>query len=452
MVRKYQPKRPIIHLSADETKLVFDRMKTNHISLRKAALPGLSKSTLYRLSKKLKNTNHPTLEDFERPIHNQQIFTPQQETELALYLIHAQKLNHGLTPRKTKKLAFMYGEANEIEMPSNWHKKESAGRDWFTAFLKRNRNLSIRKPERTSQARAAAVNHPVIDKYYDKLLDLLTKYNFQPSEIFNCDETSNPTVLNPPKVVAAAGTRQVCIPTNSTFLSFDVTISFLIVFVFFKVSGKTSYEQGNTVTMLCFVNAAGGRFGGSFIYPVKKVNLKKMINLPDGFIPLATSSGWMTADLFLISLKHLFSQVHCTPEKPILLILDNHISHISWQVVEYCKEVGIILFTLPPHTSHVTQPLDRGLYGPMKGDARQEHSDWMRLNPGQRVTTYIVPLLTKGPYLRRFTELNIKASFAACEIWPFNRHAIPEEYFFASKVTELPLGNCYSSLKILIFC
>ena len=88
----------------------------------------------------------------------------------------------------------------------------------------------------------------------------------------------------------------------------------------------------------------------------------------------------------------------------------------------------------------------------MKGDARQEHSDWMRLNPGQRVTTYIVPLLTKGPYLRRFTELNIKASFAACGIWPFNRHAIPEEYFFASKVTELPLGNCYSSLKILIFC
>ena len=129
MVRKYQPKRPINHLSADETKQVFDRMKTNHISLRKAALPGLSKSTPYRLSKKLKNTNQPTIEDFERPNHNQQIFTPQQETELALYLIHAQKLTHGLTPRKTKKLAFMHGEANEIEMPSNWHKKESAGCD-----------------------------------------------------------------------------------------------------------------------------------------------------------------------------------------------------------------------------------------------------------------------------------------------------------------------------------
>ena len=67
------------------------------------------------------------------------------------------------------------------------------------------------------------------------------------------------------------------------------------------------------MTMLCFVNAAGGRFGGSFIYPVKKVNLKKMINLPDGFIPLATSSGWMTADLFLISLKHLVSKSTAPP-------------------------------------------------------------------------------------------------------------------------------------------
>jgi hypothetical protein len=55
------------------------------------------------------------------------------------------------------------------------------------------------------------VNHPMIGKYYDKYLDLLTKYNFLHSEIYNTDETNNPTVLGPPKVVSATRSTQVCI-------------------------------------------------------------------------------------------------------------------------------------------------------------------------------------------------------------------------------------------------
>jgi len=166
-----------------------------------------------------------------------------------------------------------------------------------------------------------------------------------------------------------------------------------------------------------------------------------MVNLPDGFIPLATPSGWMTAELFLVSLKHFVSQITCSPEKPILLILDNHISHISCPVVEYCKEVGIILFTLPPHTSHVTQPLDRGLFGPMKGDLKSAHSDWMRLHPGKRISIHDIPGLTKGPYERRFTVDNIKAAFAACGIHPFNRFSIPEYFFAPAQVTDLIAGK-----------
>ena len=75
------------------------------------------------------------------------------------------------------------------------------------------------------------------------------------------------------------------------------------------MSTTSSQEQGTNVTMLAFVNAAGQAIPGTFIYPVKNVNLNKMVNLPDGFIPLATKSGWMTADLFLISLKHFVSQI-----------------------------------------------------------------------------------------------------------------------------------------------
>ena len=164
-----------------------------------------------------------------------------------------------------------------------------------------------------------------------------------------------------------------------------------LTLLFFKVSSSTGGEQGINVTMLAFVNADGDPIPGVFIYPRKKVNLDKMVGLPEGFLPLAHQSGWMNEDLFLISLENFKKQVVCSPEDPILLIMDNHISHIGYRVVQYCKSNGIILFTLPPHTSHVLQPLDKGLFGPLKEDMKKEHWEWMRLHPGQRIGIYDVP-------------------------------------------------------------
>jgi hypothetical protein len=219
------------------------------------------------------------------------------------------------------------------------------------------------------------------------------------------------------------------------------------------VSSSVGGEQGINVTMLAFVNAAGKAFPGTrhLHFPRVKVNLTKMINLPDGFLPLACPSGWMTSELFLLSLQHLLKNVKCSPEKPILLILDNQTSHISYPVVEFCKKSGIVLFTLPPNTSHVTQPLDKCFFGPMKSDMSQEHRHWMRNHPRERNSIYDVPQLTKAPYQRRFNSKNINSAFAACGIYPLNRHAVPEHSMFApSSVTDLPNGIGNEKLYLMI--
>ena len=49
-----------------------------------------------------------------------------------------------------------------------------------------------------------------------------------------------------------------------------------------------------------------------------------------------------------------------------LLICDRHDSHISAVFVCYCIDNRIVLFLLPPHSSHVLQPLDVGVFGPLK--------------------------------------------------------------------------------------
>ena len=49
-----------------------------------------------------------------------------------------------------------------------------------------------------------------------------------------------------------------------------------------------------------------------------------------------------------------------------LLICDGHNSHITAKFVYHCIQNNIILLLLPSHLSHLTQPLDVGVFGPLK--------------------------------------------------------------------------------------
>ncbi|KAI4809047.1 hypothetical protein KUCAC02_017962 [Chaenocephalus aceratus] len=72
---------------------------------------------------------------------------------------------------------------------------------------------------------------------------------------------------------------------------------------------------------------------------------------PAGSIGHCTKSGWMNEDAFLIFLKHFIRHTNCSTDHPVLLILDNHESHISLKSVTIAKENGVIMLTLPPHTA-----------------------------------------------------------------------------------------------------
>ena len=146
----------------------------------------------------------------------------------------------------------------------------------------------------------------------------------------------------------------------------------------------------------------------------------------------------MTEENFLIALKHFHSQVKSTKEKPILLFIDNHISQMGYSICIFAKENGIVLQTLPPHTSHALQLLDRTTFGPFKSNLADSHSDWMREHPGQRISIYEIPLLSEPALKHAFTEKNIKKGFKATGLFPFNRNAIPERIYAPSIVTDLP--------------
>lgn len=52
--------------------------------------------------------------------------------------------------------------------------------------------------------------------------------------------------------------------------------------------------------------------------------------------------------------------------KPILLIYDGHGSHDTLDVIALSREHNVLLYCLPPHTTHKLQPLDVGVFGPFQ--------------------------------------------------------------------------------------
>ena len=53
-----------------------------------------------------------------------------------------------------------------------------------------------------------------------------------------------------------------------------------------------------------------------------------MRGTPEGSIGLANLSGWMNAEIFLDVLKHFVKFARPTADHKVLLIMDNHESHL----------------------------------------------------------------------------------------------------------------------------
>lgn len=343
--------------------------------------------------------------------HNK-VFSTEQEQQLGQYVQSAAKLYFGLSPKELRKLAYQFARSNNCNYPENWNNLELASEDWLTAFLKRNPSLSIRTPESTSLARAMNFNKENVRKFYQNLATVLDKWNFEPQNIYNVDETGCTTVHKSNKVLATKGVKQ--------------------------VGHITSQERGTLVTVCLAVSALGNSVPPMFVFPLKNYREHFILAGPTGSIGTANKSGWMKEEDFFIFIKHFAKFAKPTENNRVLLILDNHQSHLYLPVIEFCRNNYITLLSFPPHTSHKLQPLDRSVFGPFKRYYNTEGENWMRNNVGKRMTIYDIPGLVKNALPMALTPKNITAGFACTGIWPFNPDVFSDDDFAPSSVTDRP--------------
>lgn len=377
------------------------------ISVRMAAKRyGICHVTLYRFWKKTVNNDSPQVG--YKP-HNR-VFGPEEENILSDYVKHAANSFYGLSTRDLRRLAYQCAVHYNLKFPKNWCDNEMAGVDWLNAFLKRNPSLSIRRPEATSLARTMNFNKPNVNRFFQNLSKVIDENVFEPHNVYNVDETGVTTVQNPSKIIAEKGKKQ--------------------------VGAVTSTERGTLVTVCVAVNATGNCVPPMFVFPRKTFHDYFLRGGPAGCVGAANGSGWMQKEEFLTFMKHFSKHTKPSRENKILLLLDNHESHLYLPTIEFCRENGIVLLSFPPHCSHKLQPLDVSVYGPFKKYVNSAMDAWMKTHPGKRMTIYDIPEIVSTALPRAATPTNIMAGFSATGIWPFNENVFDDSAFAPCEVTE----------------
>ncbi|XP_035280508.1 tigger transposable element-derived protein 1 [Anguilla anguilla] len=340
---------------------------------------------------------------------HKQVFQPMQEAALLAYLKEVSGMHYGLSSKEVRKLAFQLAKQNQLKYPEAWNVKEMAGKDWFSSFLKRNPLFPIRRPQPT---RAMGFNRENVSNFFQNLGTVLERECLEAKDVWNVDETGVTPVQALEETMATEGSE--------------------------KTEAIPPGERGTLVTMAVAINAQGNSIPPHLVFPRKRFYRHYIRDAPTGSVGSANGSGRMQEADFLGFLQHFVKHTRASVNFKVLLLLDNHPSHVSASAIDYCDANGVILLTFPPHCAQKLQPLVQGVFGPFRRNLNIAMDCWAKTHPGTPATIYDLPGLIAEALPISATPKNIMAGFRCTGIWPFNSNIFDDEDFTPCPVAARP--------------
>lgn len=127
----------------------------------------------------------------------------------------------------------------------------------------------------------------------------------------------------------------------------------------------------------------------------------------------ANYESWFIT-MFLPAVKHL------TESGPVVLFFDGHHSHISVNLIEMSQARNVHLMLLPANTTHVLQPLDVGVYGPLKQAWKSRIlPQYKRETRAANITKEDFPKLVRQLWDISFKPQHLQGGFRESGLFPF---------------------------------
>jgi hypothetical protein len=160
------------------------------------------------------------------------------------------------------------------------------------------------------------------------------------------------------------------------------------------------------VTPIACINALENSIPPVLIFPRVNFKIHMLNDAPPGMQVTSYPSGWSNSEKFIEFQYNFIHHVKPTKDKNVLLLMNNHKSHVSIAAITKARENGIIMLIFPPHTSHKLQALERCVFGPLKKYYNAACSNWMLTNPGKPIPIYNVSHFIGVAYLSAFNPCN----------------------------------------------
>jgi len=379
-------------IQEDRIRRALEERRLEGTSFRNLAVKyGVSSSTL-------SDRERGGLTRQEAHAHRQKL-TPAMEKALEDW---CEKLDAwGFPPRMDLLLAMAAAlaqiRAEEEEDPELAH----LGQHWLANFLNRHPSLSARFSAQLDRQRANAGDIHTIKDYFAKLIRLIRTRKLQRKDIFNMDEKGFIIGMSSKaKVICRAGRRPPWVTQDGMREMLTViecccaALYMLPSFVIFK--GAAQYMGWHTET-----------------------------SDPDAKFAYSPN-GWTDDELALEWLRHFDKHTKDQEggaSRTRLLILDGHRSHITLEFCQYAIDNNIELLCFPSHTTHLLQPLDVGLFGPLQKYYGKAADDHMR-DTRAAVVKGTFWKFYSAARRQAYTTANIKSAWRKTGIQPYNPNAV----------------------------
>jgi len=267
---------------------------------------------------------------------NKKLSEPQEEA-VKLFLDRCIELG-----RPAKKRYIRQAANSILQAVTDAPKTIAVSKDWTRRFIKRNPQYHRRRTKPLSAEHQAAQERTEIEKHFQFFQKLMLDLDIRLEDVWNFDET---------------GFRIGCL---------------LGQIVFTHTENKAVYisdpENRELVTSMECISASGETIDPMVILQGIIFKEKHFDNNLDGRTLMAMSESGYTNDMLSYEwIKHFDMQ---TREKAAgrrrLLIMDGHGSHHTKEFISYCINNKITPYLLPPHTTHLLQPLDIGVFQSFK--------------------------------------------------------------------------------------
>jgi len=241
-----------------------------------------------------------------------------------------------------------------------------------------------------------------IQKHFSNFQETIQRLNIRTQDIWNFDET---------------GFRIGCLQSQ---------------LVFTRVENKAVYisdpENRELVTSMECISADGRSINPMIIMAGIVFKEKHFDNNLNGQTLLAMSESGYTNDMLSYEwIKHFNRETkEGAQNRQRLLVMDGHGSHLTREFVTYCYENRITPFLLPPHSTHLLQPLDIGVFQSFKHYHQEVLEESIRFGGIDYNKTDFLASFRKMRDLT-FKQRVIRSAFKKAGLVPYNPQIVLDQ-------------------------